>query len=355
MSERIYACLLRIFPSAFRRRYEEESLRLLRDRLNDERGFLRRLRLSFDLIRDVIGALPQAYRNSYADIASAVAITPHFDGIPSFQSLQKEPIRRGAFVVAGVLTFTALATFGYVIELPTPYPALQPNSPRSPIESVLERLNQEISPNTTDNALPQAPAPPATDMDKLATQHMSTSAALPAGAGFKANAARQTLPPVPQNPKANYSEHEPSQTPAVPSLLAPAGQQSAHSQPKATQIVARSLSPSNVQTLAAASASLSGKWIGSWRAAGGESDVPQWFTFKQDNAGLSGTGGPGSTEQSPIVHGSVAGDSVSFELNNGREILFYQLQLEGEELRGTLSIRSAHYQRTATVWLQRSR
>jgi hypothetical protein len=48
MSKKIYACLLRLFPSAFRRHYEEESLQLLRDLLHDEKGFLRRLRLSFD-------------------------------------------------------------------------------------------------------------------------------------------------------------------------------------------------------------------------------------------------------------------------------------------------------------------
>ncbi len=82
MSEKIYAYLLRLFPSAFRRHYEEEALQLLRDRLSDERGLFRRLRLSFDLMVDMIVALPQAYRNSYPDVTVAASLTPQFDGVP---------------------------------------------------------------------------------------------------------------------------------------------------------------------------------------------------------------------------------------------------------------------------------
>src|SRR5579863_6039595 len=62
MSEKIFALLLRLYPAGFRRRYGEEATRLLRDRLNDERGFARRLRLWFDLLVDCATGLPQAYR-----------------------------------------------------------------------------------------------------------------------------------------------------------------------------------------------------------------------------------------------------------------------------------------------------
>jgi hypothetical protein len=134
MSEKIYVYLLRIFPSAFRRHYEEEALRLIRDRLNDEKGFLLRIRLSFDLIRDIVGALPQAYRNSYAEVAAAASLTPQFDGVPSFRILQKEPLRRGAIPTAGVLSVTALATFAFVMGHPTPYRTAVQSGPMSPIE-----------------------------------------------------------------------------------------------------------------------------------------------------------------------------------------------------------------------------
>jgi hypothetical protein len=39
MSEKIYAWLLRLYPSHFRDRYGEEALQLFRDRAAHERGF----------------------------------------------------------------------------------------------------------------------------------------------------------------------------------------------------------------------------------------------------------------------------------------------------------------------------
>ena len=49
MSEKIYARLLRLYPSRFRKQYEAEALQLIRDRLRDERGFYNRARLWWDL------------------------------------------------------------------------------------------------------------------------------------------------------------------------------------------------------------------------------------------------------------------------------------------------------------------
>jgi len=45
MSEKIYACLLRLFPSHFRETYGDEALQLFRDRAHDEKGFSPRVRL----------------------------------------------------------------------------------------------------------------------------------------------------------------------------------------------------------------------------------------------------------------------------------------------------------------------
>jgi TonB family protein len=146
MSEKLYSCLLRLFPSAFRGRYEEEALQLLRDRLSNERGFLLRLRLCFDLITDLIGALPGAYGNSYTEGAAAVSLTAHFDGVPSFRGLQKEPIPSGVVFIALLATLAALATLSFVSA--RPYHLVEQNAPQTPIESVLQRLNQSTSPDS---------------------------------------------------------------------------------------------------------------------------------------------------------------------------------------------------------------
>ncbi len=150
MSEKIYACLLRLFPSAFRRHYEEEALRLLRDRLANERGFYRRLRLGFDLIMDMIGALPQAYRNSYAEVAAVGSLTPQFDGVPSFRVLQKEPVRRGVIVIACILTSVAIAMFALLLDEPISYHSPERSDPRFYIESVIRRLREPISPDSAN-------------------------------------------------------------------------------------------------------------------------------------------------------------------------------------------------------------
>ena len=52
MSEKIYAFLLRLYPSRFRQQYGAEAVQLFQDRLRDERGLLPRLRLWIDLISD---------------------------------------------------------------------------------------------------------------------------------------------------------------------------------------------------------------------------------------------------------------------------------------------------------------
>jgi hypothetical protein len=186
MSEKIYVYLLRIFPSAFRRHYEEEALRLIRDRLNDEKSFLLRIRLSFDLIRDIVGALPQAYRNSYAEVAAAASLTPQFDGVPSFRILQKEPLRRGAIPTAGVLSVTALATFAFVMGHPTPYRTAAQNGPMSPIEyegsglldshQIVELVRTTILQHSDDKRLSKQIADTLTQEDRLGDfQRVQTS------------------------------------------------------------------------------------------------------------------------------------------------------------------------------------
>jgi hypothetical protein len=98
-----------------------------------------------------------------------------------------------------------------------------------------------------------------------------------------------------------------------------------------------------------------GRWSASLLAVGGETDIPRWFNFRQDRARLTGTGGPDSSKQFPITGGLVAGDSIKFKLDDGRRTFLYDLKIEGNGLRGTVSIRSADEMRTAEVWLERAR
>jgi hypothetical protein len=281
MSEKIYTCLLRLFPSAFRRLYTEEALRLFRERLRDETGIFRRLRLIGDLLADFIGALPQAYKNSYVKAAPVASLTFHFDGVPSFQVLSKEPIRRETIVFASVLSLTALAAFVYVMELPGPYHHAGRNGRISPIEAVLEQLNQPLSADVAGGV--------STDVSGSA----STDANRPVSA-----------------------------------------------------------TDADTRTPATTAIDISGEWT--VRIAGGDAGIPRWFIFRQNGAVLSGTGGSDSAEQYPIIHGLVAGDSVRFEVNDGRTEFLYDMKGEGREIWGTLSIRSAGGMRVAKVRLERT-
>jgi hypothetical protein len=365
MSEKIYACLLRLFPSSFRKHYEEESLRLLRERLRDERGVFRRLRLNFDLIADILGGLPQAYRNSYAEAAPVALLTPYFDGVPSFRVLQKEPIRRIAIVVAGALSLTVLVVFPYVMDRSIRYRPAALDGPISPIESVLQRVNRPISPdsvgispNSANGVRSNTPETASADPGRRDARSVAKpNAAFSTGTKSAASAASPPARSGEQKPIAIYSDQGSSYAVAVPSSSpAPKGQPFAQSQPERTRSLTQSANPSNTQdpAPAAVSTNVSGRWTVSLRVAGKDVDLPQWFIFKQESAELTGTGGPDSTKQYRIVHGLVAGDSVKFELNNGRKRFLYDLKVEEKELRGILSIKSANEIRNAEVWLERA-
>jgi hypothetical protein len=147
MSEKMYARLLRIYPSTFRKKYEGEALQLIRDRFHHETG-LKRLRLWRDLATDLLAGLPQAYRNSYA-VKEAMSLSPSGDGIPSFKVLDNEPLRRGSILVGCAGSLTAIAAFGFVLSHPIAYlPMSGSNGRMSPIESVFERLNRATTSDT---------------------------------------------------------------------------------------------------------------------------------------------------------------------------------------------------------------
>jgi hypothetical protein len=114
MSEKIYACLLRLYPSRFRQQYGAEAVQLFQDRLRDERGLLPKLRLWIDLIRDLAVGLPQAYRNTYRTAAATPALQTAA-GLPAFRTLEEEPLRPGSVVMGGIAAVAALALFVFVM------------------------------------------------------------------------------------------------------------------------------------------------------------------------------------------------------------------------------------------------
>jgi Peptidase family S41 len=114
MSERIFACLLRLYPARFRQRYQAEALQLLQDRLRDERGLFQRLHLWIDLLADLARGLPRAYRNTYPTAATTQAWQPA-TGLPAFRTLEEEPLRPASVVMGGVVAVVALALFIFVM------------------------------------------------------------------------------------------------------------------------------------------------------------------------------------------------------------------------------------------------
>jgi hypothetical protein len=105
MFEKIYAWLLRLFPSHFRETCGNDALQLVRDRARDEKGFFPRLRLALDLLADLAISVPREHRY----VQPALIGAP--DGVPSFATLEGEAPRAGALLFGSMLAMGALVVF----------------------------------------------------------------------------------------------------------------------------------------------------------------------------------------------------------------------------------------------------
>ncbi len=143
MSEKLFACLLRLYPSRFRQRYQAEALQLLQERLRDERGGLRRLRLWFDLLADLVWGLPQAYTNTYATAATTRA-GQTATGIPAFRTLEEEPLRPGSIAMGGIFAVAALALFIFVMNHTSAYHPFSGSIGRLGTASVGSQSNPDV-------------------------------------------------------------------------------------------------------------------------------------------------------------------------------------------------------------------
>src|SRR5215475_8676418 len=114
MHEQAYRLLLRLYPAPFRRTHGDEALQLFLDRLRDETGFVRRVRLWLDLLVDFGAIWLHGYRELSA--AAAVAGSVCGPGVPSFRSLEEERIRASSLLWGGVLSVVLCASVLFALE-----------------------------------------------------------------------------------------------------------------------------------------------------------------------------------------------------------------------------------------------
>lgn len=133
MSEKIYAWLLRLYPSNFQEAYREEALQLFRDRAQNESGFLSRLRLWLDLLSDLAVSVPIWHHAVPAARIGAPA-THRSNGVPAFHSLENEALSFGSLFYGGIVSLVAYGSVLLLIShggntLPLPARSIQ-QSPR---------------------------------------------------------------------------------------------------------------------------------------------------------------------------------------------------------------------------------
>jgi hypothetical protein len=141
MSEKIYACLLRLFPRRFREAYGEEALLLFRDRIRDERGFFPALRLWLDLLLDLVISVPHEYRYVRPELMG-VSEPVRLDGMPSLHVLEAAPLHTTTLFFGGMLS---LATLSVIPALISSFGTSRP--PRaSVLEPQLQYVNSVLIP-----------------------------------------------------------------------------------------------------------------------------------------------------------------------------------------------------------------
>jgi hypothetical protein len=108
-------------------------------------------------------------------------------------------------------------------------------------------------------------------------------------------------------------------------------------------------------TVSGLAADVSGTWTGTFSVPRSDHKEPQCFVLKQDGEKLTGSGGPDAVEQYPLLSGSIENDVVTFELTSGEWNFIYDLKAVGQEMTGTLHLKSKEGDtRTAEVVLKKT-
>ncbi|HET6217057.1 MAG TPA: Ig-like domain repeat protein [Acidobacteriaceae bacterium] len=179
MSEKIFTRLFRLYPSSFRKEYEGQALQLIRDRLRDETGFFKRARLWWDLVADVLAGLPTAYRNSYT-LTEVASLSLNATGIPSFKTLDDEPLGLGSILVGGTISLIVLAAFAFLLSRPIAYQPLSGSNGRtSPIEAVMQRLNRAPATDSAASSLQDAATSASAQMSEPPAQPSTPGTSTP--------------------------------------------------------------------------------------------------------------------------------------------------------------------------------
>jgi hypothetical protein len=115
MHEQVYRLLLRLYPAQFRRTHGEEALQLFRDRLRDETGFVRRVRLWLDLLGDFGAIRIHGYRER--PLPAAVVVSGYGGKrVPSFGSLEEGSLQAGSLLWGGVLSVALCGSALFALE-----------------------------------------------------------------------------------------------------------------------------------------------------------------------------------------------------------------------------------------------
>src|SRR5215472_10589744 len=159
MSEKIFAWLLHLFPSRFRKAYGEEALQLVRDRCRDEKGFLPRLRLWLDLLGDLALSVPRAYFPVQSELTGYAAhLRP--GGGPAFLVLKEESLGPGALFFGGLLTLAAVVSFSVLLNHGVRHVPL--SALIRPAPSSADHRSSSLSPRTPELARDSQEGPSAT-------------------------------------------------------------------------------------------------------------------------------------------------------------------------------------------------
>jgi hypothetical protein len=143
MCEKIFALFYSLYPPAFRERYLQEVLLLCRDRRDHETGTYRNVRLACDLLLDFFAGLPRAWQASYT-IVTVRSQDANTHTVPSFSLLHAEPLRPSSILLGSMFSITAFGIFVLFLRSTALYPLER--RALSPIDSVMQRLNQPVLP-----------------------------------------------------------------------------------------------------------------------------------------------------------------------------------------------------------------
>lgn len=191
MSEKIYAWLLRLYPSSFQKAYGREALQLFRDRARDERGFLSGLRLWLDLLSDLAISIPRSYRTAPASLVASRA-EHRTDGTPSFSILEDEALSLGSLLYGGVTSLLVYPSiFLLIAHGGNSIPALNIQQPlrysgamTSPFsfsgQALLRHSGAMVKPTPT-LTLAHRPAAPGSTVTVTATVHAVGAGPTPTG------------------------------------------------------------------------------------------------------------------------------------------------------------------------------